>query len=64
MRELFPGISDEQLPKASKERFFCKYQQNTLGVVCEKKLTCESCGWNPAVEARRKTKIKERMAKK
>lgn len=64
MRELFPGVSDEQLPKEAKARFFCKFQQNTLGVMCERKLTCESCGWNPAVADLRKQKIKERMAKK
>ena len=61
MRELFPGIPDEQLPSEAKKRFFCKYQQASLGVICERKLDCEHCGWNPAVEKRRKKSIQERM---
>ena len=60
MRELFPGVPDEQLPAEARKRFFCKFQQKSLGVICEKKLSCDSCGWNPAVTARRKEKIKER----
>lgn len=64
MRDMFPGIPDDQLPRESRERFFCKYRLESLGVICEKKLNCDTCGWNPAVEARRKEKINERMAKK
>ena len=64
MREMFPGVSDENIPEEEKKRFFCKYQQNGLGVCCEKKLYCDKCGWNPAVERRRKQKIEERMMQK
>lgn len=64
MRELFPGMPDEQLPQEARRRFFCKYHQSTLGVVCERKLNCDKCGWNPAVERRRKQKIQERTMQK
>ncbi len=64
MRELFPGMTDEQLPRAAKERFFCKYHQGSLGVICERKLNCDKCGWNPEVAKKRKDKIKERMVQK
>ena len=64
MRELFPGISDENLPQSARKRFFCKFHQDNLGVMCEKKLICEKCGWNPAVARRRIYKIKERMMQK
>lgn len=62
MRELFPGITDDQLPPEAKARFFCKFQQDTLGVICERKLTCESCGWNPAVAEERKEKARAQLA--
>lgn len=64
MRELLPGMTDDQLPAAARERFFCKFQQNTLGVICERKLNCDKCGWNPDVAVKRKQKIKERMVRK
>lgn len=61
MREIFPGIPDEQLPQEARIRFFCKFHQESLGVICEKKLSCDKCGWNPAVARRRTKIIKERM---
>lgn len=61
MRELFPGIPDEQLPQEARRRFFCKFHQDSLGVICERKQNCDKCGWNPAVAKRRTKIIKERM---
>lgn len=60
MKELFAGISDDDLPQETKEKMFCKFHQDTLGVICLKKLTCDRCGWNPAVAKRRKEKLNER----
>ena len=60
MKELFAGISDADLPAETKERFFCKYHQDKLGVICMNKLTCDRCGWNPEVTAKRKKKLSER----
>lgn len=64
MRELFPGVPDEQLPFEARRRYFCKFHLNKLGVICEKKLNCDGCGWNPAVAKQRAQKIKERMMEK
>ena len=64
MRDIFPGMPDDALPRAAKIKFFCQYHQLTLGVICEKKLNCDKCGWNPAVAKRRKKLIEERMMQK
>lgn len=58
MKELFAGISDADLPAETKERFFCKFHQDKLGVICMNKLTCDRCGWNPVVESKRKKNLK------
>lgn len=60
MKELFAGISDNDLPPETKARLFCKFHQDKLGVICMNKLTCDRCGWNPAVAERRKEKLNER----
>lgn len=60
MKELFAGISDADLPAETKERFFCKFHQDKLGVICMNKLTCDRCGWNPAIESKRKKKLKDK----
>ena len=60
MKELFAGISDEDLPQETKAKLFCKFHQDKLGVTCQNKLFCDKCGWNPAVSERRKETIKER----
>lgn len=36
----------------------CKF--NPTGVVCESRNKCEKCGWNPAVEHRRKQAIRQK----
>lgn len=36
----------------------CKF--NPAGVVCESRNKCEKCGWNPAVEHRRKQAIRQK----
>lgn len=60
MKEMFAGISDADLPPETKAKFFCKYHQEKLGVICMNKLTCDRCGWNPVVESKRKQKLKEK----
>lgn len=60
MKELFAGISDADLPAETKERFFCKFHQDKLGVICMNKLTCDRCGWNPAIESKRKKNLKDK----
>lgn len=60
MKELIAGVSDDDLPPETKERMFCKFHQDKLGVTCQNKLYCDRCGWNPAVSARRKEIINER----
>lgn len=61
MRDMIPGISDDLLPQEARRRFFCIFHQESLGVICERKLNCDKCGWNPAVAKRRTKIIKERM---
>ena len=60
MKEMFAGISDADLPPETKAKFFCKYHQEKLGVICMNKLTCDRCGWNPVVESKRKKNLKEK----
>lgn len=60
MKDYFSGISDLDLPEETKERMFCKFHQEMLGVICMNKLRCGSCGWNPDVETKRKQKLKEK----
>lgn len=36
----------------------CKHR---VGVYCDTGGACDRCGWNPAVEARRKIRIREEM---
>lgn len=64
MRGVVPGFRDDQLPQEARERFFCKFHQEGLGVICERKQNCDKCGWNPAVARRRIRIIKERMMQK
>lgn len=64
MANEIPGWADDKLPPQAKQRFFCKFHQDDLAVLCEKKLNCKTCGWNPAIERRRKQIIKERMMQK
>ena len=61
MAEFLDKIPDRELPPEARKRFFCKFQQDTLGVVCEHKRSCDTCGWNPLVQYRRVKIIKERM---
>jgi hypothetical protein len=61
MREILPGVADQDLPPQAKMRFFCKFHQQQLGVMCSNKLQCARCGWNPDVDAARKKKTRERM---
>ena len=44
----------------------CKFPERAPGVNCSEmhiEAYCKNCGWNPAVEARRKKKIKEERAR-
>ena len=62
MKEMFAGIPDEELPPETRERMFCRFHQEKLGVICMNKLKCASCGWNPDVAESRAKIIRERMA--
>lgn len=44
MKEMFAGIPDEELPPETRERMFCRFHQEKLGVICMNKLKCASCG--------------------
>lgn len=35
----------------------CKFSHGKDGVECDRFSTCESCGWNPEVEAQRKQRL-------
>ncbi len=36
----------------------CTYRRR--GVICQDKTKCDKCGWNPAVEQKRKEIVRER----
>jgi len=56
--EMIPVMAYSATYKPSPESPWCNFN---MGVMCDDKARCKSCGWNPVVDEKRKAKTRERL---